>query len=59
MRSFVGIKAMDPVIQLIHIDRKQIPQVIKFIKFVSFRKLGSTVQTENMIDLQCSGRMDG
>ena len=50
---------MDPVIQLIHIDRKQIPQVIKLIKFVSFRKLGSTVQTENMIDLQCSGRMDG
>ena len=39
------------IIQLIHINRKQISQVIKFIKLMCVCKLCGTVQTENMIDL--------
>ena len=49
---------MDTIIQLIHIDGKQISQIIKLIKFMRVCKLSSTVQTENMVDLQRTGRLD-
>ena len=49
---------MDTIIQLIHIDWKQISQIIKLIKFMRVCKLSSTVQNENMVDLQRTGRLD-
>ena len=39
------------IIQTVHINRKQVPQIIKFIKIMSFCKPNSMIQAENMVNL--------